>query len=203
MKGVLEGFAAGVALRGGYDDTHLSLVGPSVERVADDPEDQQVLAECAAAWSRLPEQARRRCSLVSLPMHDVEENAAIVNAIQRFAAIVVQKSLMEGFGLTVTEAMWKARPIVASAVGGIQDQIADGRDGLLLPDPADLDAFAAAVARLLDDRPLADRLGQGARARAREEFLGDRHLEQYADLFEHLLAIGDRSATAVAAPGQA
>ena len=56
-------------------------------------------------------------------MADPDENAAIINALQRHATVVVQKSLAEGFGLTVTEAMWKARPIVASAVGGIADQI--------------------------------------------------------------------------------
>ena len=71
-------------------------------------------------------------------MDDVDENAIIVNAVQRHATVVVQKSLVEGFGLTVTEAMWKSRPVVASAVGGIQDQIADGKEGLLLPDPHDL-----------------------------------------------------------------
>ena len=58
--------------------------------------------------------------LVSLPTVDVDENAAIVNALQRHATVIVQKSLHEGFGLTVTEAMWKTRPVVASAVGGIQ-----------------------------------------------------------------------------------
>ena len=92
-------------------------------------------------------------------MDDVDENAMIVNALQRHAYMVVQKSLVEGFGLTVTEAMWKARPVIASRVGGIQDQIVDGRDGLLIADPYDLDALAAAMARLLHDRELADRLG--------------------------------------------
>ena len=72
-------------------------------------------------------------------MDDVEENAAMVNAIQRRADVVVQKSLAEGFGLTVAEAMWKARPVVASRVGGIQDQIEDGVTGVLIDDPADLD----------------------------------------------------------------
>ena len=62
-------------------------------------------------------------------MDDVDENAHLVNALQRHAAVVVQKSLVEGFGLTVTEPMWKARPVVASAVGGIQDQIVDGQSG--------------------------------------------------------------------------
>ncbi|HMA46682.1 MAG TPA: glycosyltransferase [Frankiaceae bacterium] len=200
MAGVMEGFARHLAA---MEDTHLMLAGPAVVGVADDPEGAEILASCLEQWAGLPWLVRSRVHLACIPMEDSDENALIVNALQRHARAVVQKSLVEGFGLTVTEAMWKARPIVASAVGGIQDQIADGRDGLLLPDPADLDAFAAAVARLLDDRPFADRLGRGARARAREEFLGDRHLEQYADLFEHLLAIGDRSATAVAAPGQA
>ena len=92
-------------------------------------------------------------------MDDVDENAIIINALQRHAYMVVQKSLVEGFGLTVTEAMWKARPMIASRVGGIQDQIVDERDGLLIDDPYDLDALAAAMARLLDDRELADRLG--------------------------------------------
>jgi trehalose synthase len=186
MHGVLEGFAAGVALPGGYDDTHLYLVGPSVERVADDPEGQQVLAECASAWGRLPEQARRQCSLVSLPMQDIEENAAIVNAVQRFAAIVVQKSLMEGFGLTVSEAMWKSRPVIASAVGGIQDQIVHEEHGLLLADPTDLDTLGAYLRRLLDDADLADRLGRAAHERVRERFLPDRHLLQWTKVLERL-----------------
>jgi len=67
----------------------------------------------------------------------------MVNALQRHAAVVVQKSLAEGFGLTVTEAMWKARPIVASAVGGIVDQIVDGKHGVLIADPGDLTTFGA------------------------------------------------------------
>ena len=84
--------------------------------------------------------------LASIPMDDVDENAIIVNALQRHAAVVVQKSLVEGFGLTVTEAMWKGRPVVASRVGGIQDQITDGRDGLLVDDPHDLEEFAERAA---------------------------------------------------------
>ena len=74
-------------------------------------------------------------------MADPDENAAIVNAIQRHASVVVQKSLAEGFGLTVSEAMWKRRPVVASAVGGIVDQIEAGVHGLLVDDPDDLSAF--------------------------------------------------------------
>jgi trehalose synthase len=125
-------------------------------------------------------------------MHDPDENATIVNALQRHASVVVQKSIAEGFGLTVVEAMWKGRPIVASAVGGISDQIVDGEHGLLLDDPTDLAGFGRAVNRLLDDPELAVRLGANARRRATEEFLGDRHLEQWAALFAHLDEVAGR-----------
>jgi trehalose synthase len=119
-------------------------------------------------------------------MEDIEENAAIVNAIQRHAAIVVQKSLHEGFGLTVTEAMWKGRPILASRVGGIQDQIVDGTHGLLVADPKDLKAFGHALHRLLKDRSLAKRLGRNAQRRAVSHYLGTRQLIQYVELFAQI-----------------
>jgi trehalose synthase len=110
-----------------------------------------------------------------------------VNALQRHAAVVVQKSLHEGFGLTVTEAMWKARPVVASAVGGIQDQIEDGLSGILLKEPTNLDAFAEALRGLLENPAAAARLGAAAKQRVREHFLGVRHLIQYAELFQRFL----------------
>ena len=184
MAGVLTGFVTMAA--DGPDDAHLMLAGPDVSGVTDDPEGADVLAECRARWRAVPESIRGRVHLASIPMDDVDENAIIINALQRHAYLVVQKSLVEGFGLTVTEAMWKARPMIASRVGGIQDQIVHERDGLLLDDPYDLDALAAAMTRLLDDRELADRLGAAGRARVHDQFLGDRHLAQYVDLFEHL-----------------
>jgi trehalose synthase len=185
MSGVLTGFAA--ALADVPEDVHLLLVGPEAAGVTDDPEGAQVLAECRELRRALDRSGRDRVHLVGLPMDDVDENAHIVNALQRHASLIVQKSLVEGFGLTVTEAMWKARPIVASAIGGIQDQITDGEQGLLLRDPRDLRAFAAALIRLLHDADESARLGATAQLRVRDEFLGDRHLEQYVDLFETLL----------------
>jgi trehalose synthase len=183
MAGVLAAFVT--MARRGPDDAHLVLAGPDVSGVADDPEGAAVFAECRALWAGLPDRVRRRIHLVSVPMDDGDENAIIINALQRHAALVLQKSLVEGFGLTVTEALWKARPVIASRVGGIQDQIVHDRDGVLV-DPYDLDAVAAATARLLEDRELADRFGRAGRARVQDYFLGDRHLTQYVELFVRL-----------------
>jgi trehalose synthase len=187
MKGVMLGFAR-MLEQSPEQDAALLLAGPDVRSVGDDPEAPEVFEETVTAWRALPDEIREHVHLVLLPMDDVEENAAIVNALQRHAAIVVQKSLKEGFGLTVTEAMWKARPMIASRVGGIQDQVEDGVHGILLDDPSDLDALAQAMRRLLDDPAARRRMGDAARQRVREEFLGARHLLAYAALFERLLA---------------
>ena len=183
MRGVLEGFAARVV---GRVDAYLALVGPAADGVSDDPEGAQVLGECVVAWQALPREARRRIRLVTLPIDDVDENAAMVNAIQRHAAVIVQKSLAEGFGLTVSEGMWKGRPVVASAVGGIVDQVAPGT-GVLLSDPTDLKAFGDALVTLLLDPTDAAATGARAHRYVRDNFLGDRHLLQYAALLQQLV----------------
>jgi len=180
MSGVLTGFATHVAPV--VPGAHLMLAGPDVSGVTDDPEGAEVFEECRDLWAALPDGIRGRCHLASLPMDDVDENAVMVNALQRHAAIVVQKSLVEGFGLTLTEAMWKARPVVASAVGGLQDQLTDGDEGLLLGDPTDLATFGSLVARLLDDPEGSAGLGRRAQERVRRDFLGDRHLIQWVQL---------------------
>ena len=180
--GVMQGFAAIAA----DTDAQLVLAGPDTSGVADDPEAAHVLEETIAVWRGLPEAVRDRIHLVSLPTDDVEENAVMVNALQRHAAVIVQKSLQEGFGLTVTEALWKGRPVLASAVGGIQDQIEDGHDGALLADPSDLAAYGARLRDLLAQPERAEALGRQARETVRERFLSVRHLGQYADLIERL-----------------
>ncbi len=179
--GVIEGFRL-YAEGSGTTRAHLILAGPNVTAVADDPEGAEVFAKTEQAWRDLPHHVRQRVHLASLPMHDVEENAAIVNALQRHASVVVQKSLHEGFGLTVTEAMWKGRPVVASAVGGIQDQIEDGTNGLLLKDPTDLSEFAGALSRLRSDRVLSARLGKNAQQTVRDRFLSLASLLAYGGL---------------------
>ncbi|NNL65357.1 MAG: glycosyltransferase [Myxococcales bacterium] len=185
MKGVMEGFAR---LCDGKCpiQPELVLAGPNVTAVSDDPEGALVYEDVATAWRALPHAIRNRVHLVSLPVQDVEENAAIVNALQRHAAVVIQKSLQEGFGLTVTEAMWKGRPVVASAVGGIQDQIDDGQNGVLVKDATDIEAFADALCGLLCEPERMEAIGRAAKERVRERFLGVGHLLKYATLIEDI-----------------
>ncbi len=185
MAGVLHGFVG--ALASLPPDVHLVLAGPEVTGVSDDPEGAAVLAHCRAVWQGLSVEQQQRVHLCCLPMDDVDENAHLVNALQRRASVVVQKSIEEGFGLTVTEAMWKARPVVATAVGGICDQISDGTNGLLLHDAIDLEGFAHLLSRLLDDPALAARIGAAGHDTVYERFLGDAHLEAYVALLRWLL----------------
>jgi trehalose synthase len=182
--GLIDAFARHVAPR---TAAHLVYAGPEVAAVSDDPEGAQVLDRVRAARRALPPDVRERVHLALLPMADPEENAAIVNALQRRADVVVQKSLAEGFGLTVAEAMWKARPVVASALGGIQDQIEDGVSGVLLADPRDGAAFGRAVRGILDNPAAAQALGHAARERVREHFLSDRSLIDYLALLGPLV----------------
>jgi trehalose synthase len=200
MRGVMEAFATGDSNL--PSDVHLMLVGPEVSGVSDDPEGAQVLAECIGVWRGLAARIRDRIHLACLPMDDVDENALLVNALQRHASVIVQKSLVEGFGLTVTEAMWKGRPVVASAIGGIQDQIVDGVHGVLVADPRDLDAFAIALGRVLADPAFALRIGSAARERVRDMFLGDKHLIRYMELFGVLLAANRRLSLSGRDPSQ-
>jgi trehalose synthase len=124
-------------------------------------------------------------------MADLDENALMVNALQRHARVIAQKSLAEGFGLTVAEAMWKARPVVASRVGGIQDQIVHRESGFLLDDPHDLAAFGEAITVLLEDPELAEETGRAARERVRDRFLSVRSLLDYLEVIRGLIQPGD------------
>jgi len=183
--GVLESFATHVLDR---VDARLILAGPPVYAVADDPEAAAVYREVERRWRLLPSAERERIDLARLPMRDLEENAAIVNALQRQATVVAKKSLEEGFGLGVTEAMWKRRPVVATRVGGHQDQIQDGINGVLVDDPRDLDRFGGAMAELLLDPERAKRLGEAGQQQVRERFLPDRYLSRWVELLATLPA---------------
>jgi trehalose synthase len=183
MPGVMRGFAEHVVP---VCDAYLVLAGPAVAGVADDPEGAAVFSECLLQWRDLPAPVRSRILLVTLPLDDTDENAAMVNALQRHANVIAQKSLAEGFGLTVAEGMWKGRPVVGSAVGGIIDQIAPGT-GIVLPDPRDLEAFGSAVRQLLENPNEADQMGRAAQAQITRNYVGDLQLLRYAKLFTGIM----------------
>ncbi|MGO9344091.1 MAG: glycosyltransferase, partial [Acidimicrobiales bacterium] len=183
MTGVMTGFASHVAP---HLDAQLALVGPAINEVTDDPEEAEVFDECVSAWHALPEGIRQKVRLVALPMDDIDENAAMVNAVQRHSTVVVQKSLVEGFGLTVAEAMWKGKAVVGSNVGGIAEQIASG-SGILLDDPEDLDVFGDVLRRLLEGPETIAELGARAHRYVLDGFIGDKHLMTYARLMGSLV----------------
>jgi trehalose synthase len=174
--GVLQIFAEYLAEA--RPDLHLILAGPSVDGVTDDPEGAAVLAECRDYHAELPPAVRDRTHLLNTPMDDLDEADLTVNALQRRADVVLAKSLAEGFGLVVAEAMWKHRPVVASRVGGIQDQIEHGTSGLLVRDPADHAGFAEAIGHVLDDPSHAEAIGKNAHERVIEHFLTSRQLTE-------------------------
>ncbi|WP_431875911.1 glycosyltransferase [Amycolatopsis sacchari] len=176
MHGVLEAFADFVP------EAHLALVGPDPSAIPDDVDQRRWHRRCVAAWEALSPAQRRRICLVCLPMTDLDDNALLVNALQRTADVVVQKSLAEGFGLTVTEAMWKARPVIGSAVGGITEQINHGHNGLLLPDPRDHSKLGELVNGLLADEAQRAALGARARQDVHRNFLPDSDFESTAVL---------------------
>ena len=170
-------------LRTAGDLVALLLEDQHVVAVLDDmghPQAHQ-LAELHVAWADQPLRVRERIHIANVPTADVDENAIVVNALQRRADVVVQKSIAEGFGLTVTEAMWKRRPIVAGGVGGVLEQIDDGVQGLLV-DPQDLTAFGGAVRSLLADPVRAAALGEAARERVSERFLPPQYLAANLEL---------------------
>ena len=107
------------------------------------------------------------------------QDTILVNALQRKAAVVLQKSTREGFGLTVTEAMWKGTPVIGGRVGGIKHQIEDGANGFLVDT---VEQAAERIVQLLKDRNLASRLGTAAKETVRQQFLMTRLMEDWLDL---------------------
>jgi trehalose synthase len=108
------------------------------------------------------------------------QDTALVNALQRKAAVVLQKSIREGFGLTVTEALWKGTPVIGGDVGGIRYQIRNGVNGFLV---SSVEEAAKRIVQLLKDKKLRKSMGERAKETVRKNFLLTRYLEQYLDLF--------------------
>lgn len=131
------------------------------------------------------------------------EDSALVNALQRRAAVVLQKSIREGFGLTVTEAMWKGAAVIGGRCGGIRHQIEDGVNGFLVSTPAEA---AARIVELLRDPALRRTLGTRARETVRGRFLMSRVAEQYLDLFgafEGRFTVSDKALAQLSRPALA
>jgi trehalose synthase len=149
----------------------LVLAGPDPAAVADDPEAHGVLRDLIEFYRRLPHWIQEDIALLSLPMGSRKHNALMVNSLQRCSSIVVQNSVREGFGLTVTEAMWKQCSVLGSRACGIRQQIRDGVDGRLIPDGATPAQIADLLDAMLDDLPGRARYGYSAQRRALSEFL--------------------------------
>ncbi len=164
-QGVIEAFR--IARR--EIDATLVLVG---NVATDDPEGQEVFASLCAC-------REERIRILSV------QDSALVNALQRRAAVVLQKSLREGFGLTVTEAMWKGAAVIGGNVGGIRHQIQDGVNGFLVDT---IEEAAARIVQLVKDPALRRRLGEAARQTVRERFLMSRLMEDHIDLVSSIEA---------------
>lgn len=159
-------------LRERFPDVQLVLAGGMA---ADDPEGREIFDRVAAETADEPG--------VHLLTNEPD---ATINLLQRRSDVVVQKSLREGFGLVVAEALWKRTPVVGSNVGGIPLQIEDGRNGYLV-EPDDVDAVVDRTDALLADEPHRERLGRRGRETVREEFLLPRQLVDYGELFLDVL----------------
>ena len=133
----------------------------------DDPEGEQVLHEVQEAAADDPDIH----VLLLPPFSDLE-----INALVRGSTVVMQKSIREGFGLTVSEALWKKKPVIGSAVGGIKLQVIDGVTGFLVHS---IEGAANRVAQLLSDRKLCERMGENGFAHVKQNFLVTRQVKDY------------------------
>jgi trehalose synthase len=160
-KGVVEAFK----LARKEVDARLVLLG---NFATDDPEGEEIFNSLCA------------CRDERILILTSGDDTALVNALQTRAAVVLQKSLREGFGLTVAEAMWKGRAVIGENVGGIRYQIEDGVDGFLV---SSIEEAAERIVRLLKDQKLREEMGRKARETVREKFLLSRYVDDYLDLF--------------------
>ncbi|MBN2602990.1 MAG: glycosyltransferase [Candidatus Thermoplasmatota archaeon] len=150
-------------------DCQLVLMG---SMAADDPEGQEIF--------RQVERAVGEDKDIHLIMNAPD---IAVNALQRSSTVVIQRSLKEGFAITVSEALWKSKPVVASNVGGIPSQVLDNKNGYLL-DPMDLQGFADRIIHLIKHPELSKKMGEFGKEHVRNNFLITRHLIDYLNLLK-------------------
>lgn len=165
--------------RPGLSDRHrrrlelvrLVLAGPAPDSVSDDPEGQEVFREICGLWHDLEPELQRDVAILTLPMASRTNNALMVNVLQRCSSIVAQNSLREGFGLTVTEGMWKRAPILGSRAAGINEQINDGEHGRLVAHPDDPLEVATVLDEMLEAEAEREIWGRNAQLRASRRYL--------------------------------
>ncbi len=165
----------------------LVMAGPDPASIQDDPEGLEVVEELTEAYVALDDEIKHDIAMVALPMENRRDNALMVNALQRASTVVVQNSLREGFGLTVTEAMWKRIAVLSNtrAVGPRQ-QITDGCDGWMIKDPENPSEIADALDSLLNDREERAALARTAQRRAHDQFLIFSQLTSWLDVLAEL-----------------
>jgi trehalose synthase len=156
-------------------DCRLVLCG---SMATDDPEGMKIYQKVAQSANNLIESG----DVILI----TSENNILVNSLQRFSDVIIQKSIREGFGLVVAEALWKQAAVVASNVGGIPLQVIDGETGFLC-EPDDEDGFAERIIQLMKDKELAKKLGRNAKEHIRTKFLITRLLSNYLDLIRSVL----------------
>eukprot|EP00483_Globobulimina_turgida_P002222 UN02224 len=132
----------------------LVLAGPDPKSIQDDPEGVKVFGDLCSFYQSLGNKYKaiqEQIYIMSIPMDNTDQNAFVVNALQRLSSIVIQNSLMEGFGLTVTEAMYKGTPMIASNVGGIKTQVFHKQNGIMIYDPTDYKSVAHAINLMIEN----------------------------------------------------
>jgi trehalose synthase len=196
---LMQGFVAlklGLEARIDLDDRHrhalqlvrLVLAGPDPASIDDDPEGKEVLGELCAAYAALPPHLQADIAMISLPMSSTKNNALIVNALQLCSDVVAQNSIQEGFGLTVTEPMWKRAALMGSCAVGIRQQIRPDLDGLLVKNPEDPQEIAEGLDTLLSDPAKREAFGRSARQRVHDNFLVFAQVKSWIELLTNTLA---------------
>lgn len=166
------GWSADPVHRLRQDLTRFVLAGPSPEAIQDDPEAREVLEALTAQYCALDPLLQESVAILSLPMESPEENALMVNALQRASSVVAQNSLREGFGLTIAEAMWKRVPVLSNRRAcGPRQQVRDGEDGRLVGDPTDANELAETLDAMLADVEARRTWARNAQRRVHAHFL--------------------------------
>jgi trehalose synthase len=168
----------------------LVLAGPDPSSIQDDPEGIEVLDELKRAYRALEPKMQEDIALLSLPMASRKENALMVNVLQRCSTIVVQNSLREGFGLTITEAMWKRAAVLGTPACGLRAQIRDRFDGRRVSSAEDPDEIAETLDEMLADPVRRDLYGRNAQRHVYEDFLV---LAQVRNWLTTLVSVVERS----------